>query len=742
MVQSLIVAHVGELVGELAELTCPDCGIKFMEFRAGGRLGCPHDYWVFAKGLLPLFQRYHGATRHVGKAARRREGAMRAAPAPHPAPRGDRPGRLRRSRAAARPAPPQGCRRMNLDDLTKSSGEWLRGTGPESDIVMCSRIRLARNLADFPFTNRASRSEKAEIEAHVSAAIGARQARPDLPRRQRPVHARPPVPGRAPAHLPRAGQRRRAARRRHRPAGKRRHHGQRGGPPPHPVHALGLSLPDVWDAVNQLDDQLEEQLAYAFSPQLGYLTACPTNVGTGIRVGVMLHLPGLVQTKQIDKVFRALQKINLAVRGLYGEGSQASGDFYQISNQQTLGKSETELIKILTDVVPQVLQYERAARQDLLTERRQHLHDQVSRAYGVLKTAQTISSEETMLLLSSVRMGINLGLIDDLSIATVNELFIQTQPAFLQKLRGSELGVEERNVARASYLAEPALQRPAAATATPLTRTAELLPSLRLSSQSLPATDGSGSRHRPSRGNASPCRSSASRSTRSRSWASRRTPRSRRSATPTGERRSNTIPTPAARTGRSASSCQAYEMLCSARVARARASRARRPRSPARPPPTGADRGAETVQPGIHDQRRRPAPASSPSSTSACAISGTTPSYLWLSQRVPDDERFLSCSLNISWPDRGADDQDVSRRPRPAIVAQLTEIFDHMIITHPRGQLAVAGRGRPVRRLAQLFQLRPLLEGRQDAARGSCKVARARPAAVVARPVHLRAAWR
>jgi protein arginine kinase len=166
----------------------------------------------------------------------------------------------------------------------------------------------------------------------------------------------------------------------------------------------------------------------------------------------MLHLPGLVETKQIDKVFRALQKINLAVRGLYGEGSQAFGDFYQISNQQTLGKSEQELIRILTDVVPQVLLYERQARTALVTERRQHLHDRVSRAYGVLKTAQTISSEETMLLLSSVRMGINLGLIDDLSIATVNELFIQTQPAFLQKLRGSELGVEERNVARASYL--------------------------------------------------------------------------------------------------------------------------------------------------------------------------------------------------------------------------------------------------------------------------------------------------
>jgi protein arginine kinase len=214
----------------------------------------------------------------------------------------------------------------------------------------------------------------------------------------------------------------------------------------------GLSLPDVWESINRLDDQFEDQLAYAYSPQLGYLTACPTNVGTGIRVGVMLHLPALVQTKQIDKVFRALQKINLAVRGLYGEGTQAFGDFYQISNQQTLGKGEMELIRILNDVVPQVIQYERTARQALMNERRQHLHDQVSRAYGVLKTAHTISSEETMLLLSSVRMGINLGLIDDLAIATVNELFIQTQPAYLQKLQGSELGVEERNIARASYL--------------------------------------------------------------------------------------------------------------------------------------------------------------------------------------------------------------------------------------------------------------------------------------------------
>ncbi len=150
----------------------------------------------------------------------------------------------------------------------------------------------------------------------------------------------------------------------------------------------------------------------------------------------MLHLPALAMTRQIEKVFRSLQKISLAVRGLYGEGSQAMGDFYQISNQITLGRSETELVEQVSDVVPVLIDYERRAREFLIKERQQNLHDQVSRAYGILRTAQTISSEETMHLLSRVRMGINLGLIEELKIPHLNELFIQTQPAHLQKLRG------------------------------------------------------------------------------------------------------------------------------------------------------------------------------------------------------------------------------------------------------------------------------------------------------------------
>lgn len=341
---------------------------------------------------------------------------------------------------------------MNLDDLIRTSGEWLRGTGPESDIVMCSRIRLARNLADFPFTNRASRGEKGEIESTFKAII----------ENETFELSYLDVNGMTPLERQFLVERQLISRELATAEGPR---GVAIGPHENistmvneedhlriQVMLSGFSLHDIWERINRLDDQLEGQIAYAFSSQLGYLTACPTNVGTGIRVGVMLHLPALVQTKQIDKVFRALQKINLAVRGLYGEGTQAFGDFYQISNQQTLGKSEVELIRNLSDVVPQIIQYERTARQALLNERRQHLHDQVSRAYGVLKTAQTISSEETMHLLSHVRMGINLGLIDDLAIATVNELFIQTQPSHLQKIQGTELGVEERNVARASYL--------------------------------------------------------------------------------------------------------------------------------------------------------------------------------------------------------------------------------------------------------------------------------------------------
>ncbi len=341
---------------------------------------------------------------------------------------------------------------MTLDELPRSPGEWLKGNGPESDIVICSRIRLARNLADFPFISKASRSEKSEIVTQIRESISESNSKlnyfdvermSELDRQflvERHLISRELKEGEGPRGVALNDDESASIM-----VNEEDHLRVQ-------VMRSGFALLQAWEQIDDLDNRLEEHLDIAFSQELGYLSACPTNVGTGIRVGVMLHLPALGQTNHLDKFFRALQKINLSVRGLHGEGTQPYGDFYQISNQQTLGKSEPELIKSLSDVIPQLIEYERKARQTLLTERRQVLHDQVSRAYGVLKTAHTISSEETMLLLSSVRMGINLGLIDDLEIAQVNELFINTQPAHLQKIHGQTLAVDERNVLRASFL--------------------------------------------------------------------------------------------------------------------------------------------------------------------------------------------------------------------------------------------------------------------------------------------------
>jgi protein arginine kinase len=219
------------------------------------------------------------------------------------------------------------------------------------------------------------------------------------------------------------------------------------------VMKSGFDLRGAWDQINELDDVIESHLTYAFHKTLGYLTACPTNLGTGVRVSVLVHLPALVITKHIEKVFRSLQRINLVVRGLYGEGSQAMGDFYQVSNQITLGKSEDELIKQVGEVVPVLINYERKAREYLISGENQHdVFDRVSRAYGTLQNAQQITSEETLDLLSQVRMGINLGLIGGLEIPVLNKLLIHTQPAHLQKLRRAELSTSERNIERANYL--------------------------------------------------------------------------------------------------------------------------------------------------------------------------------------------------------------------------------------------------------------------------------------------------
>jgi len=343
---------------------------------------------------------------------------------------------------------------VKLEDLALTAGEWLRGSGPHSDIVMSSRIRLARNLADYPFVSRATPADKLAIEKTLRESILSIPWQSDFlyleMEKLKPLDRQFLVE----RHL------------------ISRELAENQGPRAVAVSAheqislmvneedhlrmqvirSGFDLQSVWEEIDRLDDQVEEKATFAFSGKLGYLTACPTNVGTGLRVSVMLHLPALALTNELEKVFRSLQKINLAVRGFFGEGSQAMGDFYQISNQITLGKAEAELIQEVGDVVPVIIEYERQARDKLKREHLDKLHTRVSRAYATLQKTQTITSEETMQLLSNVRMGVNLGLIQDLEIPHVNELFLQTQPAHLQKLRGVEMDAADRNIERARYL--------------------------------------------------------------------------------------------------------------------------------------------------------------------------------------------------------------------------------------------------------------------------------------------------
>ena len=244
--------------------------------------------------------------------------------------------------------------RVNLDNMAEKSGEWLKGEGPESDIVVSSRIRLARNLTDYPFISKATELDREEIEKTLRNTVTDVSKQDlldyldvneldDIDRQflvERQLISR--------EHAESEGARGVAI-----DAGERT--SLMINEEDHlriQVMHSGFDLVAAWERINEIDDRLEQRTAYAFHSRLGYLTACPTNVGTGMRVSVMLHLPALVITRQIEKVFRSLHKISLAVRGLYGEGSQAMGDFYQISNQITLGKSEEELVTQVGDVVP------------------------------------------------------------------------------------------------------------------------------------------------------------------------------------------------------------------------------------------------------------------------------------------------------------------------------------------------------------------------------------------------------
>jgi protein arginine kinase len=344
---------------------------------------------------------------------------------------------------------------MKISDLTTHAGEWLRGSGPMSEIVISSRIRLARNVAGFPFLTRASRHQRQNLESKIRQTIlGAQiasqmlyvdlEAAPEIDRTllvERHLISKP--------HAAAEGARGVAI-------AEDETVSIMVNEEDHlriQVLRSGLQLEEAWEQINAIDDKIEAKVDWAFHPRFGYLTACPTNIGTGIRVSVMLHLPALKLTGEIEKVFRAAKDMRLAVRGLYGEGTEATGDFYQISNQTTLGKSEEEIISdFKLQVIPKIIDYEHHARRKLLNDLTVALDDKICRAMGILRSARLLASDETLFLLSHLRMGVNLGRIKDVDLRTLNELFLLTQPAHLQKMQGRKLEGDLRRAARADYI--------------------------------------------------------------------------------------------------------------------------------------------------------------------------------------------------------------------------------------------------------------------------------------------------
>ena len=337
-----------------------------------------------------------------------------------------------------------------------SPAESTHRHGPHDRIVMSSRVRLARNLRDHSFPGWAKKPERVKILEAVLPAVSA------LPEMADSF-------GEAMDNLTALDKQLLVERH----LISREHAAKNVGSglvvnraesfcvlineEDHlRMQALrpGFQTREAWLAVDKLDSALEKKLNFAFDNELGYLTACPTNLGTGIRVSAMLHLPGLVLAEQINPIIQSVNKLGLAVRGLYGEGTEALGNVFQVSNQMTLGESETVIVERLEKVLSQIIEHEENARQTLMEKKPKVVFNHIGRAYGILANAHSISSKETMNLLSLLRLGVDLELFPGTQRALVDELFLTTQPAHLQKQVSDKLSAEERDLIRADMVRE------------------------------------------------------------------------------------------------------------------------------------------------------------------------------------------------------------------------------------------------------------------------------------------------
>ncbi|PSL41294.1 protein arginine kinase [Salsuginibacillus halophilus] len=342
--------------------------------------------------------------------------------------------------------------------IAEAVSPWMKQKGPASDIVLSSRIRFARNLEGYPFPVTAPEESAQTLMNYTTAEI-------DLSsfQAERPLHA---------VTMDRlSSNERRILVEKHLISpylADKSTHGALLLSGDESISIMineedhlrlqcllpGFQLKEGLETANKVDDWLEGKVTYAYDEELGYLTSCPTNVGTGMRASVMMHLPALVMTQQLNRMMPAVNQVGLAVRGIYGEGSEALGNLFQISNQVTLGKSEQDIVDELEGVVDQLLQQERKAREHLLNTSRLQLEDRMYRSYGQLRFSRIMESKESAQRLSDVRFAIDAGLLQGVSGDILNELMVLTQPAMLQQYAGAALSPGERDERRASLIRE------------------------------------------------------------------------------------------------------------------------------------------------------------------------------------------------------------------------------------------------------------------------------------------------
>jgi protein arginine kinase len=345
---------------------------------------------------------------------------------------------------------------MRFSTLIKNPADWMKGSGLHSDVVMTSRVRLARNLRGCYFPGYSQESQRVEMLQQVRPIVEALPEMKDgysedyngLGKIKKQVLVERHLISRE--HAARSAGCAVVVDRKQSLSimiNEEDHFRMQG------IRA-GLALRQAYDTVNRVDTELESQLPYAFDPQLGYLTACPTNLGTGMRASVMMHLPGLVLTEQVGQVMKAVGKIGLAVRGLYGEGTEALGNLFQISNQHTLGEREDDIIVQIEKVIERVVDSEQNARAKLLEDHPVTLRDRVGRAYAILSHAHILASKEALELLSMLRLGADLDLVGSCDRSILDLLLLEIQPAHLQLRADRELSAEERDILRAEITRE------------------------------------------------------------------------------------------------------------------------------------------------------------------------------------------------------------------------------------------------------------------------------------------------